>query len=415
MATSNITMVHVPPTGPVRLVTQEQMCLKQLNETFAIVLRQPIAEESILEFVEPSQQSQHWQLEVGISAPRLPEPLDVCSPCAKDIDIPTNERFEGIFGDVYLAYFVSNKVTRQTIKIPISECEIDVIMDQMNQVWMAKHRPVAAEYLRAVGVVYHELFGNHTPEVQAAVRAEIRDAEKNAYETTNMLMLIPGSYPPTFTPVSAADAAAVMPYIIGRLKRLAEEDAVKREAALIELFTSDTRPTRSQRKKSRMRRKARTPHPPVESAEPAEQVAGELVAAEPAEPVAAELVAAEPAEPFVSAEPVATEPLELVDPGEPVKPTELDQPTEQAEPAEPAEPALAEPTKPPAKAAVPVIDKPCVDRLTSDCCIVCEDGATDTVLLPCRHLCACNACALMFIHCPVCRAEISDLLRVFVC
>lgn len=55
------------------------------------------------------------------------------------------------------------------------------------------------------------------------------------------------------------------------------------------------------------------------------------------------------------------------------------------------------------------------------CCVVCLDSSktVDTVLLNCRHMHTCNDCANAIKssytpHCPVCRAKIQSILKVFV-
>lgn len=51
-------------------------------------------------------------------------------------------------------------------------------------------------------------------------------------------------------------------------------------------------------------------------------------------------------------------------------------------------------------------------------CIVCQDQVKCVILLPCRHLCLCDACRSAIITrdntCPVCRRPILETLRVFV-
>lgn len=53
---------------------------------------------------------------------------------------------------------------------------------------------------------------------------------------------------------------------------------------------------------------------------------------------------------------------------------------------------------------------------TSECAI-CMDGPKDTLLAPCGHVCCCNGCAKR-LHtradkCPVCRATIESIFKVF--
>ncbi len=49
-------------------------------------------------------------------------------------------------------------------------------------------------------------------------------------------------------------------------------------------------------------------------------------------------------------------------------------------------------------------------------CVVCMCDSRDTIILPCRHLCLCNACAdslrYQANNCPICRAPFRALLQV---
>ena len=47
-------------------------------------------------------------------------------------------------------------------------------------------------------------------------------------------------------------------------------------------------------------------------------------------------------------------------------------------------------------------------------CVVCQDETRDIVLEPCRHFCACKACAEAFVSCPMCRSTIESKTQVFV-
>ena len=52
---------------------------------------------------------------------------------------------------------------------------------------------------------------------------------------------------------------------------------------------------------------------------------------------------------------------------------------------------------------------------TQSFCVICQDAEKTTVLLPCRHLCLCNNCALVdaIRECPLCRSQIESRLRIF--
>ncbi|KAI6242649.1 RING-type E3 ubiquitin transferase [Aphelenchoides fujianensis] len=49
-------------------------------------------------------------------------------------------------------------------------------------------------------------------------------------------------------------------------------------------------------------------------------------------------------------------------------------------------------------------------------CSICKDNESDTLLLPCRHLCICNNCDDSFLHnvkeCPICRTPVKALLTL---
>ncbi|KAM6915333.1 cell growth regulator with RING finger domain protein 1 [Xenentodon cancila] len=41
-------------------------------------------------------------------------------------------------------------------------------------------------------------------------------------------------------------------------------------------------------------------------------------------------------------------------------------------------------------------------------CVICQNGAVNRVLLPCRHACVCDRCVTHFQHCPICRAFVVE-------
>ena len=49
-------------------------------------------------------------------------------------------------------------------------------------------------------------------------------------------------------------------------------------------------------------------------------------------------------------------------------------------------------------------------------CVVCQDEPTAVLLMPCRHLCVCKGCSghSRLTKCPMCRAEVSEKMHVFV-
>jgi hypothetical protein len=50
-------------------------------------------------------------------------------------------------------------------------------------------------------------------------------------------------------------------------------------------------------------------------------------------------------------------------------------------------------------------------------CVVCLEAATECVVVRCGHMCMCQACGLEIktkrMPCPVCRAPVTDIMRVF--
>ena len=50
-------------------------------------------------------------------------------------------------------------------------------------------------------------------------------------------------------------------------------------------------------------------------------------------------------------------------------------------------------------------------------CLICLDATADTVLYQCGHLCMCYTCGMQLQNrgssCPVCRAPIKDIMRVY--
>ena len=50
-------------------------------------------------------------------------------------------------------------------------------------------------------------------------------------------------------------------------------------------------------------------------------------------------------------------------------------------------------------------------------CVICQEREKTVLLMPCRHLCLCNACGSVENHriknCPLCRREIVSKLDVY--
>lgn len=49
----------------------------------------------------------------------------------------------------------------------------------------------------------------------------------------------------------------------------------------------------------------------------------------------------------------------------------------------------------------------------STTCVVCMAAPRDTVLVPCKHVCLCHACAQQLHECPVCKTPIAQTERIY--
>ena len=48
-----------------------------------------------------------------------------------------------------------------------------------------------------------------------------------------------------------------------------------------------------------------------------------------------------------------------------------------------------------------------------DTCCVCLGQERTHALVPCFHFCVCQGCAAHLLHCPLCRAEVQSIQRVY--
>ena len=60
-------------------------------------------------------------------------------------------------------------------------------------------------------------------------------------------------------------------------------------------------------------------------------------------------------------------------------------------------------------------DLPVDDPPSTLKCRICLERDLQIAFLPCGHLCACGLCAPGLKHCPMCRREVSDTIRIFTC
>jgi len=58
---------------------------------------------------------------------------------------------------------------------------------------------------------------------------------------------------------------------------------------------------------------------------------------------------------------------------------------------------------------------PSSDGRIAALCTVCCSEPLDTVLLPCKHLCICQACANKISRCPLCRTPIGERMQILSC
>lgn len=69
------------------------------------------------------------------------------------------------------------------------------------------------------------------------------------------------------------------------------------------------------------------------------------------------------------------------------------------------------------KIILPITNSKCIDPINSECCVCMENSKTH-ILIPCAHMCVCNACADDLLKkqqlCPICRSEIQSIYMVFV-
>ena len=46
-------------------------------------------------------------------------------------------------------------------------------------------------------------------------------------------------------------------------------------------------------------------------------------------------------------------------------------------------------------------------------CVICWDAPKAVVFLPCKHRCCCEQCARQSLRCPLCKAAVTERMRVF--
>ena len=46
-------------------------------------------------------------------------------------------------------------------------------------------------------------------------------------------------------------------------------------------------------------------------------------------------------------------------------------------------------------------------------CRICLDVPSATAFLPCGHFCACESCAKLVEHCPICRGDITQCVKIY--
>ena len=58
------------------------------------------------------------------------------------------------------------------------------------------------------------------------------------------------------------------------------------------------------------------------------------------------------------------------------------------------------------------IVEPTADAANSEC-VVCLDGRRECVFVPCGHVATCEQCSGTLVNCPICRASIERVVRVY--
>jgi len=59
-------------------------------------------------------------------------------------------------------------------------------------------------------------------------------------------------------------------------------------------------------------------------------------------------------------------------------------------------------------------DQPELNTDESKFCKVCIEEITNALLEPCNHLCVCEGCANRLTNCPICRAKIENVKKIFI-
>ena len=53
------------------------------------------------------------------------------------------------------------------------------------------------------------------------------------------------------------------------------------------------------------------------------------------------------------------------------------------------------------------------EMLSANKCVICLDAPKSRACVPCGHVCVCERCAAPLTHCPICREECTDLMRIY--
>uniref|UniRef100_W5M3M5 Leucine rich repeat and sterile alpha motif containing 1 n=1 Tax=Lepisosteus oculatus TaxID=7918 RepID=W5M3M5_LEPOC len=79
--------------------------------------------------------------------------------------------------------------------------------------------------------------------------------------------------------------------------------------------------------------------------------------------------------------------------------------------AEPSVPSSPEVPSPPPSPEILVPSAPSLDGSSE--CVVCMEKESQTIFLPCGHVCCCQACSDVLLSCPLCRGEIAQRVRIY--
>jgi hypothetical protein len=282
--------------------------------------------------------------------------------------VPEHSRYPGVYGDLYVACSVVNCVTRDRVALSIQEADVGpLIEDELWHGWLGEYAPCVEGFLADM-----RLLIGYVVDRGIAQSSQITDHYRELQKADGPLtpLLVNWRYPPQAvpsTPERAARAYAEMNAWVTQLELEARARSDRMATELVALCERPPGPSRSALKKQRLRRAKAAAKAAAKEAASAKQPRKQRPAPEPSVAICAE------ASPAVADE-CARQLGDLV-----------------------IQDALAR----------PIVDEP-------DDCVVCEAGPKNTALLPCGHMCACPDCAPRLQCCPICRAHVTQAVRIYI-